>query len=383
MDINKFAKTFPGKLVIIDDGRGVAFVAAPLPRKWEMPPQLISLWVEAKEVLGELRGTARTLPDPALLLRPLGQREALRSSSLEGTYATPEELLAYELNPRDPMSTKDPANPWREVFNYQRALELGCVLADKGVPFSERMIRQIHNRLMIGVRGEDKNPGELRDTQVHVGAGRRFTPAPPEHLKALLAEFDRDTQHITNIDPLVRALMVHYQFEAIHPFRDGNGRVGRLLLALMIYKHCEFDKPWLYLSEFFDNHRDDYIDALFNVSANGDWARWIELGLLATIETSRNTVQRIRKLMELKDEYEERVREFGGRDRLMHIIPLLLSSPIIVFKDLMETLDVTYPTARGDMAALEKMKIVKDLGSHNRPRMFISEEIFNLAYSDD
>ncbi|HER25642.1 MAG TPA: Fic family protein, partial [Rhodospirillales bacterium] len=334
-------------------------------------------------VLGELRGTARMLKDPTLLLRPLEQREALRSSRLEGTYATPEEMLAYELNPRSPQSSDDPANAWREVFNYQRALDLGRVLVDKNVPFSERLIRQMHNRLLAGVRGEDKNPGNLRKTQVHVGIGRRFTPAPPGELQKLLSQFDQSLQQQTNIDPLIRSLMVHYQIETIHPFRDGNGRVGRLLLALMIYKYCGFEKPWLYLSEFFENHKDEYIEALFNVSAKGDWTRWIELGLLATIESGRKTVERVRKLLILREEYENRIREHSGRDRLMHAIPLMLSHPIITYQDLMKALDVTYPTARGDMVALIDMEIVKDLPGVHRPRLFVAHEIFALAYSDD
>ena len=250
MDLSKFTNDCPGRLVQIDDGKDVAFIPEPLPESWEVPQELIPTWVKAREVLGELRGTGRTLPDPALLLRPLRQREALRSSSLEGTYASPEDLLAYELNPRDPSSKEDPANAWREVSNYHRALELGQELIDAGYPYSEWLTRQLHERLLVGVRGEDTSPGEIRRMQVHVGAGHRFNPPPSEHLSSLLGGLERDMQAEVDIDPLIRSLMVHYQFETIHPFRDGNGRVGRLLLALMIYKDCDFSAPWLYLSEF-------------------------------------------------------------------------------------------------------------------------------------
>ena len=364
----------------MDKGRDVAFIPDPLPGSWEIPPDLVPVWAEAREVLGELRGTGRTLPDPGLLLRPLRQREAIRSSSLEGTYATPEELLAYEMNPRDPRSAQDPANAWREVSNYRSALELGQELIDQGYPFSEWLARQLHGRLLVGLRGEDKSPGEIRKTRVHIGTGHRFNPPPPEHLSALLGRLEKEMQAQTNIDPLVRALMVHYQFETIHPFRDGNGRVGRLLLALMIYKGCGFDKPWLYLSEFFDRNRDDYIDDLFNVSAKGDWARWIKLGLFATIESGRGTIERIRQIITLKENYEQRIRKHGGRDRLMHFVPHLLNFPIIAYNDAMRVLGVTYPTARADIEALISMQIVRELQGTKRPRLFIAHEIFHLAY---
>lgn len=383
MDLSKFTKDCPGRLVQIDNGKEVAFIPNTLPESWTVPQDLIATWVEARDVLGELRGTGRTLPDAALLLRPLRQREAIRSSSLEGTYATPEELLAYEMNPRDPSSKDDPANAWREVSNYQHALELGQELIDDGYPFSEWLARQLHERLLVGVRGEDKSPGEIRKVQVHIGAGHRFTPPPAEHLSSLLGALEKEMQADVDIDPLIRALMVHYQFETIHPFRDGNGRVGRLLLALMIYKNCGFDVPWLYLSEFFDRHRDDYIDALFNVSAKGDWARWIELGLLATIEIGRNTIKRITQITALKKDYEQRIRNHEGRDRLMYMVPHLLIYPFIDYQDVMNVLEVTYPTARADVDALVSMDIVHHMPGRKRPKLFLAHEIFRLAYFDD
>lgn len=383
MDVSKFIDSPPGQLVLINKGKEHAFIPCALPENWDPPDALIPLWLEAREVIGELRGTGRTLPDPGLLLRPLWQREALRSSSLEGTYATPEELLAYEMNPRDPNSAQDPANTWREVYNYQRALEDGQELVDGGYPFSEWLIRQLHKRLLVGVRGEDKSPGEVRNSQVFIGAGNRFVPPPPEHVSSLLGQLEREMQAQTDIDPLIRAFMIHYQFETIHPFRDGNGRVGRLLLALMIYKQCDFDKPWLFLSEFFDQHRDEYIDSLFNVSAKGDWTRWVELGLRATIDAGHKTIARIQRLLVLKENYEDRIRQHEGRDRLMHIVPTLFSHPMITYQDLMRVLEIAYPTARADMDALISMQIVRELEHHKHPKRYLATEVFRLAYFDD
>jgi Fic family protein len=383
MDKAPFTDTATGKLVAIEDGHKFAFIPDGLPDQWAPSGQLINLWGRAHDILGELRGTGHALTDHALLIRPLRQREALRSSSLEGTYATPEELLAYELNPRDPDTAEDPANTWREVFNYQRSLELGQKLVEDGYPFSEWLVRQLHEQLLVGVRGADKSPGKIRDTQVHIGVGHRFTPAPPEHVGSLMGQLEQEMAKHVEMDPLIKALMIHYQFETIHPFRDGNGRVGRLLLALMIYKDCGFDLPWLYLSEYFEKHRDEYIDALFNVSARGDWDRWIGLGLNATIEVGKSTIKRILGLLGLKKKYEDLIKGYDGRDRLIFLIPDLLSSPIIKYRDLETKLGITYPTARADMDALLEMGIVKELGGGKSPKRFYAHEIFHLAYFDD
>lgn len=372
-----------GRLLRIDGGPDCAFVPDPLPDQWAPSQSLVRLWVEARDIVGELSGTGRAMHDYALLIRPLRQREALRSSSLEGTYATPTELLAYEMDPRDPHSPFDPANTWREVFNYQKALEHGQYLVESGYPFSEWFIRQLHQTLLVGVRGDDKSPGNIRTNQVHIGAGHRFTPPPPEILRDLMGLLEKEMQADNGIDPLVWSFMVHYQFETIHPFRDGNGRVGRLLLALMIYKHCGFDLPWLYLSEFFEKHRDEYINSLYMVSAAADWERWIRFCFLATIETSKNTIRRIKKLLKLKSTYEEKIRGLSGRDRLVHLLPRLMSAPILTYKDLMDAIGVSYPTARGDMDALIDAGIVKEMGSHKNPKIYYAHEIMTVAYYDD
>lgn len=383
MDITRFVNP-SGSLVITADGHESAFIPEPLPADWAPSAALVPLWVQARDIIGELRGTGRTLPDHTLLIRPLRQREALRSSSLEGTYATPEDLLAYEFDPKDPDSALDIANALREVHNYQLALERGQSLVEENYPFSEWLTRQLHQTLLSGVRGDDKSPGMIRNNQVHIGASHRFTPPPPEHVSILMGQLEKEMQNRpVNIDPLIWSFMVHYQFETIHPFRDGNGRVGRLLLALMIYRDCNFNLPWLYLSEFFERHKDEYIDSLFMVSSESDWERWISFCLRATIQTGKDTIARIKKLLDKKQEYEARIRDHAGRDRLLHIIPKLLSSPILKYTDIQEILGVSYPTARLDMEALEQMGIVKEISSMKRPRIYYAFEILQIAYRDD
>jgi Fic family protein len=333
-------------------------------------------------MIGELRGIGKILPDQVLLMRPLRQREALRSSSLEGTYATPAELLAYEQDPRDPNSSSDPVNSWKEVYNYQRALDLGQRLVSEGYPFSEWLIRQLHETLLGGVRGADKSPGQIRMTQVHIGVGNRFTPPPGEHLTGLLGQLERGIQDNDGTDPLIHAFMVHYQFEAIHPFRDGNGRVGRLLLALMIYRCCGFDMPWLYLSEFFERNKDEYIDTLYNISAESAWDEWVRFCLLATVEVGKSTIARVQALLKVKQSFEDRVKKMNGRDRLVHIIPHLFSSPMLRYKDFMKELGISYPTARDDADAMVEAGILADLDPGGNPRTFFAKEIFDIAYGD-
>ena len=312
MDRSRFTDSRLGELVGIGaPDPGLAFVPAPLPAAWDMPVDLWPLLMRAREAVARLDGAGRHLTNPQLLLVPLQQREALRSSSMEGTYATPEELLLYQMDPRDPTSREDQVNAWREVFNYGKALQLGVNLLNEGLPISLRLIRDIHRALLSGVRGQEKRPGEFRDYQVQVGVEARFVPPPAQYLPDCLDAFEKWHHLDSDIDPLIRACMAHYQFETIHPFRDGNGRVGRLLLALTIFQWMKLGSPWLYLSPFFDRHRDDYIDHLFNVSADGRWLPWIRFCLQGVVAQCDDTLGRIRP----HRRPARGLRSAGGRER--------------------------------------------------------------------
>ena len=253
MDKSSFSSESPGSLVQIEVNREQdwSFVPSPLPTKFQIGAESWPLLAKAKEELARLDGVGRHLPNQELLLRPLQQREALTSSSLEGTYSSPEQLLLYGMDPREPSSDKDPVNAWREVFNYGRALSLGQKQVDEGYPISLALVRQLHQALLGGVRGADRTPGEFRRTQVHIGSTRRFIPPPPIEVPRCLGEIEGHLKESSATDPLVHCFLVHYQFETIHPFNDGNGRVGRLLLSLMIYKLCGLHSPWLYPERIF------------------------------------------------------------------------------------------------------------------------------------
>jgi Fic family protein len=333
MDRSRFITESTGRLVPVSIGTpDWAFIPAPLPRKWPVPLELWPLLATAREELARLDGIGHTLPDPKLLLRPLQGREALRSSSLEGTYASAEELLLFELSPAEPSGESSRVNDWREVSNYAAAIRRGTELL-QALPLSLRLIREMHRTLLTDVRGRDRAPGEFRRTQVHLGADRRYVPPPVNELAACLDDFERflNDEEADAIDPLIRTYLAHYQFEAIHPFVDGNGRVGRALLSLCAYQWCRLSHPWLYVSPFFDRHKDGYIDALFAVSTRGAWQPWLELCLRATIDVCRDAITRCDQLRRLRDEYHAKADQASAR---MHrLIERLFSNPMIRIGD--------------------------------------------------
>lgn len=383
MDAKRFTNNKLGELVAITSPRpDVAFIPRPLSVDWTMPPSLWPLLMDARENLARLDGIGRHLANPQLLLAPLQQREALRSSSMEGTYATPEELLLYRMDPREPTSREDRANDWREVFNYGRALQLGMDLMAEGLPLSLRLIREMHQTLLGGVRGHDRRPGDFRDCQVHVGVGGRFIPPPPGEVPACLDAFEKYHHASSTVDPLLRAFMAHYQFETIHPFRDGNGRIGRLLLSLTICQWLELGSPWLYMSAFFERHKDEYIDRLFMVSADGQWEPWLSFCLQGVVEQSRDTVARIDRLLALREEFVARVANSGGSARLHGIVERLFSAPVVTIPQVVSDTTVTYPTAKADVMRLVDLGVLAEGDPAVTPKYFFSRAIFDIAYGD-
>ncbi len=376
MDETRFSKRSPGALVPIAEG-GRAFVPEPFPCRWQFPDSLWPLLAEAKARVALLEGIGRTLPDPGILLRPLEDREAIQSSRLEGTYVTAQELLLFELEPRTPKGSDDQVNDRREVHNYRTALHDAVA---SPLPLSLRLIRNMHRTLMSGVRGRDQTPGEFRKQQVAIGHNRRFVPPPPERLPNCLDNFEKHLHREWQLDPLVECFLCHYQFETIHPFSDGNGRIGRLLLSLMLQQRCGLTKPWLYLSEFFERHREEYCDLLFNISARGDWEPWIEFCLRGTIAQAETTVQRCEKLQSIRAELMLRLAHAGGSVRLNRIVDGLFVSPYVRIVELTERLGVTYPTARADVKRLETVGILQPLPNAS-PATFYSKEVFSVAYA--
>ncbi|MDG2992186.1 Fic family protein [Candidatus Synechococcus calcipolaris G9] len=383
MDKGIFTTSAPGRLweISVEGHKDWAFIPDPLPDEWEVSTDLWGLLVQAREELARLDGVGRYMPNYNLLLRPLQRREALRSSSLEGTYATPQQLLLFEIEPREPKSANDPVNSWQEVWNYNRSLELALSLLEQR-PLSLNLIRAMHQALLSGVRGFQRDPGNFRRTQVHIGSDRRFIPPPPNEVMPCLDVLEKYIHREKGIEPLVSCFMVHYQFEAIHPFLDGNGRVGRLLLSLMIYEQCQLSKPWLYLSAFFDKYKDEYINLLFQVSTEGNWRDWLSFCLRGTIEQSKDALSRFDKLLKLRNQYMEQLKQAGGNIRLNRLIEHLFESPAITVSQFAKMCGIQYNTARADIVRLVNINILSESDIVARPKIYFAPDILEIAYGE-
>lgn len=379
MDQTRFTDKKTGQLVPISTPQGpdVAFVPDPLPPDWEFPIRLWPLLAEAKEQLARLDEKGRTVPNPTLLLDPLQKREALRSSSLEGTVATAKELLLFEIE----QPTRDKDSAQREVWNYDQALRFGVrnLRDPNGLPLSRRLIGEMHKQLMEGVRGQG-DAGRFRTTQVHIGSGRKYIPPPPgEMLVKCINDLDAFCgNHGDRYSPLVLSYLVHYQFEAIHPFSDGNGRIGRLLLALTTYEWSNLHLPWLYMSAYFERYKDEYMDNMFRVSTHGDWERWIEFCLRGTIEQCQDAIRRCDALNVLRNEMHQKL---DAQPRMGQLIDQMFVQPVFTAIEIARWGNTSQPTARRDIDALIESGYVQYL-SGERPRRYYVPPIFWAAYSE-
>ena len=364
-----------------------AFVPDRLPVKWQLPNDLVQLCMSAREELARLDGGGKHLQDYFLLLTPLKKMEALRSSSIEGTFATPEELLMYDLDHDTTQQGNERSGEMREVFNYHEALDLGMEAIDDGQELTLQFIRALHERLLVGTRGEAKDPGNFRKIQVLVGVGGRYVPPPPSMVISCLADFEehqRAPADTLEIDPLVRCFLAHYQFETIHPFKDGNGRVGRLLLAISVYKWLGLSKPWLYMSTYFEKHKNDYIDLMFEVSTKGNWHNWIEFCLQGVKEQAVDSMARIHAILELRQSYTDKIRNHGGSVRLSEISDSLFTSQVISIPQIRDQFHVTYPTAKKDIEILISLGMLnKTKVKYRNSTLFIASEIVSISYGYD
>ncbi len=382
MDIKQFTAARPGELIPVEGIRGAshAFLPRFLPPQWDWPVELWPLLRDAHKELARLDGIGRHLPDPNLLLRPLQHREAQRSSQLEGTFTNPQQQMLFELDPPPSRSADDPANAYREVANYATALRLGLQLIRDKHPFSSGLIRELHRTLMDGVRGSDSHPGAFRQCQVQIGRPPRFVPPPPLYLQEELDNLEQIARRPERMyDSLVDAFVMHYQFEVIHPFEDGNGRVGRLLLALMITDWCELSNQWLYMSAYFDANKDEYMERLLRVSTHNDWRGWIQFCLLGVVEQAKDTERRCDRLVQLSGSFRERVKALAGSWRLQSIVDHLFLVPAVRIPSLAEQHIVSYPTAKADIDKLISAGILQEIPDSS-PKTYFAPEILVITY---
>lgn len=387
MDIASFTEFKNGVLEPIQTevGANFAFVPHPLPSSISISSSLWPTIANARGAIGSLEQIRGILPNPGLLLRPLQQREAIRSSSIEGTHTVPEELLLFDVQQSGgeaiSIQNTPASNDRLEVWNHYEALRQGHNWICDGKPFDQTFIKFLHKTLMTGVRGKDKKPGFFRSRLVAVGRRpRRFIPPPHTQIIPLLDNLIEFMASNYQIDPLVKCFVVHYQFEAIHPFEDGNGRVGRVLLSLCAKSWLGMSMPWLYMSEFYDKNRREYLERLYGVSANGEWDEWIDFNLQGVIEVSRHAILRCEMLKKVQDKYKI---EHSGLGAKMHklIEMLFTDSPVLTISHVARGCGFSDESARQYLNKLVDAKVLRPI-PHSRPKAYACVEIIDVCHGD-
>ena len=362
-----------GRLVPISNGN-MAFVPDPMPRLLDLPLPLVNRLDEASRAVATLSGVGETIPNPSLLIRPLMRREAVLSSRIEGTQASLDDLFRFEAT-----GLRRPKGDVAEVFNYVSALEEGIGLLEQ-LPISLRLINHVHAVLMQGVRGQEKYPGQLRTGQVWIGAAgtpieqARFVPPPPHLLMEAIGDWERFANETVLLPPLVQCALLHYQFEAIHPYLDGNGRIGRLLIALFLYAKGVLRTPLLYLSAYFEADRQAYYDQLLRVSATGDWSTWLEYFLTGVTEQATDALFRTRQLREMHDRYRSLLQESRESINAVRLVDEMFAMPFMTAPQASRVLGITTAGARRVLDRLAERGLVK-LSPGSWPRLYVADEL--------
>lgn len=381
MHPDDFSDASPGQLVRLSGGAR-AYVPHPLPPALEFDLTTIGLLSNADQALGQLAGVGRMLPNPHLLIRPFLRREAVSSSRIEGTVAGLDQLLLFEVEPR---TAEDPADV-QEIANYVVALEYGLARL-ASLPVSLRLIREVHERLMRGVRGGDQRPGEFRLVQNYIGqAGRgiesaRFVPPPVTHLGQALDAFERFLGRPSDLPFLVQLALIHYQFEVIHPFADGNGRIGRLLIPLLLCERGYLPQPLLYLSDYFERFYDDYVGLMLRVSQTGDWLSWLGFFLQGVTTQAQDAMERATRLLALWQRYRQDLQQEGVSARVLLLVDDLFARPAITVASARERLGVTDRAARQIIGKLEDAGIVAEMTGKQRNRVYLATGIYAVISS--
>jgi Fic family protein len=367
-----------------------AFVPDPLPPDVLLTTDLFKAHSAADRAVAELSGIGRKLPNPHLLIEPFIYREAVLSSRIEGTQATISDLYAYKAAQLalPGMADDQSRSDVKEVANYVRALEFG--LEQLGTyPLSLWFIRELHRHLLEGTRGEQQHPGEFRQVQNFIGIPQstirtaRYIPPPAHELTALLAAFEQFIQDDDRYPALLRLALIHYQFEAIHPFLDGNGRVGRLLISLLLSHWGLLAQPLLYLSAYFERHRTDYYDLLLRVSQAGDWSAWIMFFLRGVEQQARDAFNRAAQLEHLQATWRARLTTERAAPSLVQLAEHLFAFPILSIPDAERLLGTTYRTARLNVLKLVQGGYLQPWSNQAYRRAYVAADIMRIVESRD
>lgn len=367
-------------------GGVMAFVPDPMPERFALSGGVVRLLSDADYSLGRLAGASGRLVNPYLIGQPLLRREAILSSRIEGTFTTPEQLALLEAGL--PSGDTPAQADTREVLNYIRALERGLELL-KSMPVALRMVRELHGVLMAGVRGGQDRPGEFRTVQNFIGskhapiAGARFVPPPVAEMQEALQRWEKDLHLDPDpLPPLVRLSMAHYQFEAIHPFRDGNGRMGRLLIPLLLCERDRLTSPLLYMSAYFEKYRDAYVDGLLRVSTHGSWDEWITFFLTGVITCARESLTLAEELLALRDRYHEAVRSARSSSLLGTLIDALFAVPTLTIAQAAQLTSVTPASASSNLRKLVDLGILTEMTGRQRGQVFMARDVLSFVGRD-
>ena len=361
-----------------------AFVPVPLPPDppvhWV--PKLLRLFDEAHYALGRLENANEFMPETPLFLYSYIRKEAVLSSMIEGTQSSLSDLLTFELDQIPGV----PLDDVQEVSNYVAAMNHGLSRLEEGFPLSLRLIREIHAKLLAKGRGEAQTPGEFRRSQNWIGGTRPgnavFVPPPPEMVVECMGQLEKFL-HDKNVPPLLMAALAHVQFETIHPFLDGNGRVGRLLVTLLLYEKKLLTKPLLYLSLYFKTHRQRYYELLNRVRLTGDWESWLEFFAEAVKETATQAAATARRLQNLFQEDRVKIEALGRMAPSVQTVhKAFIHRPLSTSNSLSKSTGLTPATTNKALEHLVRLQIVEEITQRRRDRMFCYTKCFEILNAD-
>ena len=360
-----------------------AFVPAPLPPEppIRMTDKLSLVLSEASSALGRLDGSVQTLPNPDLFIYMYVCKEAVLSSQIEGTQSSLQDLLEEEAKLVKPDRPDDVA----EIINYIKAMNHGLDRLDK-LPVSIRLIREIHAKLMEGVRGSHLSPGEIRTSQNWIGPPNcslreaSFVPPPPQLVEQNLADLEKFIHKKTDLAFLIKLGLTHAQFENIHPFLDGNGRVGRLLITFLLCEQEMLHKPVLYLSQFFHKNRMHYYAHLQAVHDTGDWEAWLGFFLRGVTEVSKEASETVCKILALRERHQQIITQTFGRTASNghKVLKQLYQQPIVSVGEVQKLIKTTYPAANNLVKRMTENGLLHELGGRSRNRKFAYQDYIDL-----
>ncbi len=359
-----------------------AFIPQPLPPTppVRMDAEIMRLLSDADRALGRLDGVSTVLPNPDLFVAMYVKQEAVFSSQIEGTQSTLEDVLEYEAGSGKEQRPRDV----EEVVNYVAAMNMGLKRL-KELPLSLRLIREIHEKLLRGVRGGERTPGEFRRTQNWVGPANctlldaEYVPPPPHQMKEGLSNLEKFLHDRSALPVLIHCALAHAQFETIHPFLDGNGRMGRLLITFLLCERHILNRPLLYLSYYLKVHRAEYYDRLMAIRNRGDWEGWVKFFLRGVYEVSQASTETARAILNLREDHRQLITEkLSNSVNGLRLLDRLFEIPLITIRVASEYMGVSYVTASSAIQNMEEMGILKEVTGQKRNKVFRYEPYMRL-----